>query len=292
MSSANGQFRLDDCDFGANQVREAPRVLERGQSAPILFPTIRNNLLISEMELMPSQKVENQWRSMAKDGQIPREHGYGAILNKALATPPADRKPHEYLFDLARVIVGRHLAFRLPILTLQAEDLQELEWLREGVLCLALVDTVRHPEWFDRDALTMDLENACRKVKHPDDSDIFGLAAAYAEETPITLTEEVTGLTAAKPDRLVLAASIAFYLHRLSDGKPFTYPSERLGNLWGYKEEVARRNGRTVLRLLENAGLVEVVSAAVACHRSIEYRFCEKRSDLFKLPTRKAKPRR
>lgn len=264
---------------------------DRGRGAPILFRSARRNLTSTEMRAMPDKDIEDDWRRAADSGGIPNERGFGAIINKALRTEGKERLPHEWLFELGRVIIGRHLAFGLPIYTLQHEDVQELAALREGVLCLALIDTAQHPEWFDLDALLLELEACMERVRQPDDSDIFGLAAAFAEETPIILTEEVTSQTASDPSRLIQAASIGFYLHKLSDGKVFTYPSGRLGELWGYEQEVARRNGRNVLRVLEKAGLLEVAAKAVTCVRATSYRFCERRRDLYQLPAKKAKPR-
>lgn len=248
-----------------------------------LLPTLRLNLTSVQMEGMPDKSYEQSLRARFEAGDVDRCDDVDTLLMEIAATPAGDRKPHKYLFDLARRHLGGAVGAGSEVGTISSDHWNDVERLRLGVLALSLIDSAKSDHWFYRDLIEEAYEQARNGVLQPDGHNIFDLCRALATERPLNLKRAATRGTRLAPERLQLVASIAYYLHLRNDGV-VKMPTEFVGALWGLKDESARNTGSTVIRALVNMGLLKKVKSHVPQKSVAEHRFCMNRRDLFDPP--------
>lgn len=248
-----------------------------------LLPTLRDNLTAIEMDGMPDKSYEQSLRARFEAGDIDDRDDVDELLMEIAATPAGERKPHKYLFDLARRHLGGTMRAGSEVGTISSAHWHDVERLRLGVLALSLIDSVKCVHWFQQDLIEEAYEQARNGVLQPEGHNIFDLCRALANERPLNLTQAATRGTRLAPERLQIVASIAYYFHLRNDGV-VKMPTEFVGALWGLKGESARNVGSTVIRALVNVGLLKKAKNHVPMKSVAVYRFCENRRDLYDPP--------
>ncbi len=262
----------------------------------VLLPTLRSNLISSQMEAMPSLDLEGRWRGIAVPGAEPLEflsktyssiavdyrkavHG---IVWRALTTPPNMREPFRYTFDLARSLLAIHAKAAKAVKAVPPAEYRKIvEMLIDGVLSLSLIGT-KSDEWFDRETIWLEFAGAWDKIRCPEGMSPIEFAFKKAQASPLELTEVWATLSAADPGRLTLVASAAWYLQDDEKDGEFFMPVENVGELIGVRGTAAAMAGSRILYELRMGGLL-IVTQKEGPNRARRYKFAVKRSDLFRI---------